>query len=362
MNVYFDKSLIQQEYLSFLSPFLGVPSFSIWWEDPQQIKQRHDYCKQSDLLTLESEESCDYYVYPKYFRLDNFDELKVYSNKALRYGKKVLVFSYWEIDEYIDVNSNIVRFKRSTNVENPWNEYCLPPFPQNLLQMYNNKITYIDESEDKKYSIGFTGYSTYHDFRSWIYYLWVRIVGVILRNTWLKKILIRYKSEKLYWRLVNAGIGNYCRGESISYIKKLPQYRFNFIQRSHALTLDATTQLRDEYIENMNNSDFSLVVRWFGNYSFRQYEAMSLGKIVVYIDTRAKLPFQSEIPYNKLFIIIPFNDIANIWNYLDGFVMRNKWSLNTIQDQIRSTYESHFLMKNYYTKLITILESKMNKL
>ncbi|MCF7834544.1 hypothetical protein K9M48_00615 [Candidatus Gracilibacteria bacterium] len=60
-------------------------------------------------------------------------------------------------------------------------------------------------------------------------------------------------------------------------------------------------------------------MRGFGNYSFRMYEAMSLGRILIYIDTGANLPFIDEINYKDLFIIIPFSKRKYIYKYIDAF-------------------------------------------
>jgi hypothetical protein len=101
-----------------------------------------------------------------------------------------------------------------------------------------------------------------------------------------------------------------------------------------------------------------LVVRGFWNYSFRQYEVMSLGKIPLYIDTWAKLPFQDEIDYKRLFIIVPFKDIHRIGSYIDKYISKNEWNLTNIQKEVRKIYEEYFIMKNYYTKIIQRLENK----
>jgi len=93
-------------------------------------------------------------VYPKYFALEYFREVKKYANEAKNYGKKVIVFCYGEIDDYINISDNIIWYKRSTHRDNPSNELCLPPFPQDILPYNGNTIPFIKPTE--KYSIGFT--------------------------------------------------------------------------------------------------------------------------------------------------------------------------------------------------------------
>ena len=45
------------------------------------------------------------------------------------------------------------------------------------------------------------------------------------------------------------------------------------------------------FMRNMVDSDYILCTRGFGNYSFRLYEALSCGRIPVFVDTDCLLPF-----------------------------------------------------------------------
>lgn len=353
MKIFFEKTFIQNEYVSFIVPLLWVPNFAIWGEDKKQIIDRH--IAGQKLLLFSNKKDCDYFIYPKYFLLDNFNELKFYSDDAKLYGKKVIVFSYGEIDDYININDNILWYKRSTRNINPNNEFCLPPFPEDLLPHRNNIIKPISDWMNKKYSIGYTWYSKYYNIRSFLYYIGVRLVWSIFRIGFLKALLMKIKDEKLYWRLVNAGTWNYCRGETINQIQKLKKYDFYFIQRNHALTTDTKSVMREQYIKNLYDVDFPLVVRWFGNYSFRFYEVLSLWKIPLYIDTWAKLPFEGEILYEEFCIIVPIDYINKIGHYIDNYIDKNGWKLYEIQKKVRYIYEQYFTMTNYYTKIIHTL-------
>ena len=112
MKIYFDKKLIQHEYISFLAPLLWLPDFEIWWEDKNQIKERTE--KGKTIIFSTTKKDCDYFVYPKYFLLDHWKELSEYAHEAKKHKKKVIVFSYGEIDYYINIDNNIIWFKRST--------------------------------------------------------------------------------------------------------------------------------------------------------------------------------------------------------------------------------------------------------
>lgn len=80
----------------------------------------------------------------------------------------------------------------------------------------------------------------------------------------------------------------------------------NFVLRDGFLgyaARDATAE-RTEYVTNMLESDYVLCARGVGNYSWRLYEAMSLGRIPVIIDTECCLPVPGKIDWNSLAVVV----------------------------------------------------------
>ena len=346
MKVYFDRKLIIKEYVSFLSPILWIPDFDIRWEDKEQIRNRSFVWNK--YIIKSSMEDCDYFIYPKYFSLELYNELKEYVKLASAYWKKTIVFDYWEIDDYIDISNDILWFKRSTKKTNPENEYCLPPFPKDI---YNEVNSVWVEENSTEISIWFCGYSKTLNIK----YFLSNILHLITSLKVIKKILMKLGNTWLYNILVNAWIWNYYRWKTISQLKQMKIYKFNFIERKHALTKAESEKYRKEYLKNMSKSIFPLSIRGFWNYSVRHYEILSTWKIPLYIDTWAKLPFESKINYKDLFIIVPFFDIKNIENYINEYIKKNHNILQNKNEKIRYIYKNYFTMTAYYKKIIEIL-------
>jgi hypothetical protein len=103
---------------------------------------------------------------------------------------------------------------------------------------------------------------------------------------------------------------------------------------------------------NIMSTTFPLSVRGFWNYSVRHYEILSVWKIPLYIDTWAKLPFQDEINYNDLFLIVPFSDVKNIEKHIDKYLEKNQANIKKIEQNVRKLYLNYFTMSNYYFKVI----------
>jgi exostosin family protein len=74
----------------------------------------------------------------------------------------------------------------------------------------------------------------------------------------------------------------------------------NFMRRKHFLggaaadeEIDpvAMQRVRREYVQNMVESDYVVCARGAGNFSYRLYEALSCGRIPVFVDTDCVLPY-----------------------------------------------------------------------
>ena len=71
-------------------------------------------------------------------------------------------------------------------------------------------------------------------------------------------------------------------------------------------------QTRNEFINNIISSDYTLCFRGSGNYSLRFYETLCLGRIPLFIDTDCKLPFQNEIDWKSLCLWVNVENLENI--------------------------------------------------
>jgi hypothetical protein len=62
---------------------------------------------------------------------------------------------------------------------------------------------------------------------------------------------------------------------------------------------------RLDFVSNLVQSDYALCVRGYGNFSFRFFEAMSLGRIPLLIDTDCVLPYEFLHDYREYCAIVP---------------------------------------------------------
>ena len=83
--------------------------------------------------------------------------------------------------------------------------------------------------------------------------------------------------------------------------------------------LDARINARNEYVQNMVESDYILCARGAGNFSYRLYETLCCGRIPVFIDTDCVLPLESSIDWKSHCVWVEGSDVAHIGDQVAAF-------------------------------------------
>jgi hypothetical protein len=77
---------------------------------------------------------------------------------------------------------------------------------------------------------------------------------------------------------------------------------------------DSSSRLkaRQEFVRNTLESDYVLCVRGIGNFSYRLYETLSMGRIPVFVDTDCVLPLDFEIEWRDYCVWVEESEIDRI--------------------------------------------------
>jgi hypothetical protein len=106
---------------------------------------------------------------------------------------------------------------------------------------------------------------------------------------------------------------------------------------------------RRAYVRNMVDSDYALCVRGIGNFSYRLYETLSMGRIPVFVDTDCVLPLDFDIKWRDYCVWVDESEIDRIGDRvlefhesLDdaGFVER--------QQACRGLWETHISPQGFF--------------
>jgi hypothetical protein len=127
----------------------------------------------------------------------------------------------------------------------------------------------------------------------------------------------------------------------------------NFILRGsysgspHTIRIDPK-QGREEYVDTMLNSDFPLVMKGDGNYSYRFYEALSLGRVPVFINTDCVLPLADRLNYDEFVLSVNHKDICHLDTIIrDFYDSLDEESFVAMQKKAREVFEKYLSTNSF---------------
>ncbi len=116
---------------------------------------------------------------------------------------------------------------------------------------------------------------------------------------------------------------------------------------------------REEYIRNILDNDYALCVRGWGNHSFRTYEALSLGRPILLLDTDCVLPLEDLINYNEVVVRVPERGLSQLADRLVDFhCSLNESGFVRIQQRAREIWERCLSPLGFYRSIAQILAVK----
>jgi hypothetical protein len=248
-------------------------------------------CKEL-FIYVDNIKDCDIIVFPYKFNNINDNNFKVLLNLSQKLEKVLYIFFNDDYDkQLVPYNKYIKIFRTSFNKSNKLiNEFSMPTFSPDY---FDNK--YLVEA---KLSIGYCGH---------------KIHG---RDNYLKLFL-------------NSSIET------------------NFILRNGfwAPGIDKL-QARKEYIENIDTNLFTFCYRGAGNFSYRFYDVMMMGRIPILIKTDSIYPFEDKYDLNSIGIVLEESDIINkqldLIKIIIEYFENNKNNLYNIQKQNREIWEKYY--------------------
>ena len=261
--------------------------------------------------------------------INNSEYLDKQFKLASENNKKVVAFWHGDSDEHVD-RDNLILFRTCQyGYKKRDNEVMIPPYAVDLLETDPD----VRSKKSDKPIIGFCGWARYKNLKN--------LIGTLIKNSIVQ--IVSIASPKLSAR--RKGIS--FRMDAIKILQKSKLTDANFVIRSsysgHKETISMDPKkAREEYIENILGSDLSLVIKGDGNYSYRFYEALSLGRVPLFVDTDCVLPFESKIDYSEFILKVNHRDIKNIDKIAADF-----WSnlsdgdFKKMQQKAREVYEKY---------------------
>jgi hypothetical protein len=166
------------------------------------------------------------------------------------------------------------------------------------------------------------------------------------------------------WRFFSSRMAHAARARALMRLARSPGIETNFRIRPESAfdnpigaflpggTVEAADVRRREFAENIAGSDYVLCARGWANCSIRFYEALSLGRIPVLIDTDCALPWEREIDWEQHCVRVPERDLKRVGERVLEFHRRHDpASFGERQRACRRLYEEWLSPEGFFGNL-----------
>gem|GEM_PF-341642 len=316
------------------------------WGSTRQLFQKEAFrdLKEPLVEIVADPAQADVHLLPHNYPLvaGNAEYLRRFQETALRHKKKIVVFWHGDGTGPVALENSIVFRTSQYDSKLRENEHIMPAYAEDL----KGKGLFVRDKTDAPPVIGFCGWAQYKNTKNAIgsfvqalpHEAYAALTGFPQGRSFIKGLWLRRKALK-----------------SLSQSKSI---RTNFLLRSshsaHAKTIRLDpVQARREYIDNMLASDFVLCIRGDGNYSLRFYEALSLGRVPILLNTDVRLPLADVVGYSSFVLSIHIADLPRIDEIVADF-----WSQQTeqswfiMQIQARNAFEKYLSIVPYFRFII----------
>lgn len=351
VSLYIPPHLIREKHLysALLYPFWGLQKrVNVVFSQP--VFRQFNFNPQYYTL-VENVNTADYLFLPYNYWLLKRDEprlIDAYAQEARKLKKPLLIDAVSDKIEKIPIpNSVVLRYSyyRSQLKES---DIVIPVYAEDLLLSHKEGKLVFREKKEKP-SVGFAGWSSLTFFK--------------YPKTYIKDLpffLIGFFTSR--FDLYRKGV--LLREKTLNMLERSPLIETHFMRRGsfsgNLKTAEKNADiLRREFVENIVHSDYTLCIRGDANQSTRFFEALSLGRIPIFVDTDIALPLTDIINYRDFCVFVNYRELKNIDKIIHKFhrsVSPEKFK--NMQKNARETFEKYLRVDSYTKYLMNILKKK----
>lgn len=123
--------------------------------------------------------------------------------------------------------------------------------------------------------------------------------------------------------------------------------------RAGASTEGDRARSQAEFDDNLRSATYALCVRGTGNFSARFYEALSFGRVPLFVNTDCVLPFEDEIEWQAHTVWVEAHDVGAIGDHLVTGHAEVLADPNRSAESQRQLWEARLTQNGYFTHLPT---------
>jgi hypothetical protein len=328
-------------HVPILIPFWGPTP-----EDPVTSARYEKYASSgSQFFSTTSLESCDAAIFPTAWERIVDDELAqeraaAFVAEARAAGKPPVIFFWSDSAVPVALDAMVFRTSLYRSRRQP-GEFAQPAWAEDLLEHRLGGTFRLRELRDRPV-VGFCGFAS-------------REPPIVTR---LDRLRRRIGDRR---RSIDAGSshsedGVFTRARALGALEKHPDVDTNFIFRdgfwggmTPSSDIELRLRVRQEYVQNIADSDYVLCARGGGNFSYRLYETLSCGRIPVFIDTDCVLPLESVIEWKDYCVWVDGSDVKETGNRVASFhASLTPAEFTERQQACRRLWETHLSPEGFF--------------
>jgi len=297
-----DLALILHPFAKDLGVSLEAVSYDNKWDEDFHMKGKNYFNITSSL------ERCDYVVAPVHWHERESNEgILQLAQEAERMEKKMIIFFCYDSTEPLPVKNAVVFRHSLYKSQKQQNEFAMPSFAAT----HTLQKEVARRGKGIKPVVGFCGYlggSTKHIKNP---------LEKGLKGLREKYLISNIRVNRLLQQMgitVSRNQAYILRSQAIRLLEKARSIQTNFLIRDRFCGGS-----REEYVKNMEDSDYILCMRGAGNFSFRFYETLALGRIPIFINTDCCLPFEEYISWKDYCVWVEEDELDQLENKILEF-------------------------------------------
>ena len=313
INIYTDLPRLENFQLKNLSPLL---SFHYQGLDVESARAG-EHNPSSPLRTVDDPADAEFIALPMHWSYylwnarRNMSEALRLAGIARAAGKQVIVWHKGDLVPIMPFENSIVFLPGIIRSKRLKNQRPCPAFVKDPSQIAGDKSIYREKKA--KPVVGFCGYAS----ASLPKVGWSTLRGAQLN---LSSKLGRYDFEAV--PVIPATL---LRARALKILSSHPSIETAFVIRDKWTQLNASSRSPSQeeaehaFFSNIYDTDYTLCLRGYGNWSYRFYETLACGRIPIFIDTECVLPEVPGVDWKKYCVWIDRSEIGDIGEKVSAF-------------------------------------------
>jgi hypothetical protein len=285
-------------------------------------------------LRLSSLSDCDIGVFPQNWEVAGEQGAELserFSALCREAHKPMVVFQCADATDSLPVDAVVFRTSLIRSQRRP-NEFALPAWSEDFVERYLGGELH-PRRKGRRPSVGFCGYASAEPAPA--------------------RFGDRFRGRRA--KLARMLGGDHPRARALRALAADARLEPNFVLRREFMAgaigdPAAMLETRGEYVQNMAGSDYVLCARGGGNFSYRLYETLSMGRIPIFVDTDCVLPLEDEIQWRDYCVWVDEGDIGRIGDRVTEFhESLDSSEFEERQRACRKLWETHISPQGFFS-------------